>query len=324
MARAFTLFLLGRLDDAEREANVALVLGEARGDPAAIAAGCRVKGLVLMQSGRREEGRDLQRRALDVASRVGKPSLQAAAHNNLALAENHLGNFRAAEAGYENALALWRDLHMTVNVGRGMHNLGVVATRLGDHGSALARYRAAREVLLKAGDRNLIALNLMSTGDALVRLGRPEEARAPLRQALRMAERDGHALPALDSHIVLAQAAIDLGELAEAAQHLVTAIDGAREGRFTNVLADAIVNAARLAAAARPGDAARAAAWAHDVGRLPATSVTVRQDAESLVAALAVRCDVNAAPRPLEALAGEARAAIAALSVPRDAPVAAR
>lgn len=323
VARAFTLFLLGRLDDAEREANVALVLGEARGEPATIAAGCRVKGLVLMQSGRREEGRDLQRRALDVATRFGKPSLQAAAHNNLALAENHLGNFRGAEAGYESALALWRDLHMTVNVGRGMHNLGVVATRVGDHGSALARYRAAREVLLKAGDRNLIALNLMSTGDALVRLGRPEEARAPLRQALRMAERDGHALPALDSHIVLAQAALDLGELPEAAQHLAAALDGARERHFANVLADAVVNAARLIAT-RPAERARAAAWARDIARLPDTSVSVRQDAEALIAALGSAPAPTDAPRPLQELVAEVRAAIATLNAPRDAPVAAR
>src|SRR5262249_22632872 len=161
-------------------------------------AGCRARGLVLVQSGRREEGRDLQRRALDAALRVGKPSMRASAHNNLALAENHLGNFKAAEAGYQSALEVWRDAQMTVHVGRGMHNLGAVSTRMGDHEAALQRYRAALEVLLKVGDRNLIALNLMSTGDALVRLGRAEEARVPLQQALRMAERDGHMLPALD------------------------------------------------------------------------------------------------------------------------------
>ena len=323
-ARAFTLFLLGRLDEAEREADIALVLAQTRGDPAALAAGLRVKGLVLLQSGRREEGRDLQRRALDLAARHGKPSLQAAAHNNLALCENHLGNFRAAEAGYENALALWRELHMTGNVGRAMHNLGVVATRMGDHGSALARYRAALEVLLKAGDRNLIALNLMSTGDALVRLGRPGDARAPLAQALHMAERDGHALPALDSHIVLAQAAMALGEPREAARHLAAALDGARERRFANVLADAVVNAARLVATVRPGDAQRAAAWAGEIALLPAASVSVRGDAQALLAELAVAIPAAKAPRSLEAVAAEAREAIAAVSAARDAPVAAR
>ena len=320
-ALAFTLFLLGRLEDAEREANVALVLAEAVRDLPAIAAGCRVKGLVLMQSGRREEGRDLQRRALDAATRLGKPSIQASAYNNLALSENHLGNFRAAESGYESALALWRDLNMTVNVGRAMHNLGVVATRMGDHASALARYRAALEVLLKAGERNLIALNLMSTGDALLRLGRAEEARGPARQALRMAERDGHMLPALDARIVLAQAAIDLGEQDEAAQHLAIALDGARDHHFANVLADAIVQSARLVILALPAEKPRALAWAADVARLPEPSVAVREDAQAIVAGM----EPPPQPaRPLEDLAREARAAVAGLSAPRAVPAAAR
>ena len=323
-ARAFTLYLLGRLEEAGREAATAAALGESLGDAAVHAAGCRVEGLVMSQSGRREEGRDRQRRALDIALALGKPSLQASAHNNLALAENHLGNFRAAEAGYESALALWRELHMTVNVGRAMHNLGVVATRSGDHSTALARYRAALEVLLKAGDRNLIALNLMSTGDALVRLARPAEARTPLKRALRMAERDGHMLPALDSHIVLAQAAIALGDHGEAAQHIVAAIDGAREHRFANVLADAVVAAARLVAATREAETARAASWASEVTRRAEISVSVREDAQALVAALAVAADAGTPPRPLEDIAHEARAAVGGISAPRAAPEPAR
>jgi predicted ATPase/DNA-binding SARP family transcriptional activator len=315
-ALAFTFFLLGRLDDAERETNAVLTVAGSLTDPAIEAAACRVKGLVLMQSGRREAGRDLQRRALEIATRVGKPSLLAAAHNNLALSENQLGNFRAAESGYESALASWRDLHMTANVGRAMHNLGVVATRMGDHSTALVRYRAALEVLLKAGDRNLIALNLMSTGDALVRLGRAAEAREPLTQSLRMAERDGHMLPALDSHIVLAQAALATGDLHEAARHLAAAIDGAREHNYANVLADAVVTSARVIGAAYPHEAARALGWAADVARLPETGVSVREEATALAAELP---PPGLAPRSLEELAHEARTALAAFSAPRAA-----
>jgi hypothetical protein len=70
---------------------VALVLADGGARPAAIAAGCRVKGLALMQSGRREEGRDLQRRALDAATRSASPRSRPRRYNNLALSENHLG-----------------------------------------------------------------------------------------------------------------------------------------------------------------------------------------------------------------------------------------
>lgn len=316
VARAFTLFLMGELDAAEREADVVMVLAESAAEPVIVAGACRVKGLALMQSGRREQGRDLQRRALEVAMRIGKPSLQAAAHNNLALSENHLGNFRAAEAGYQAALGIWRELHMTVNVGRAMHNLGVVSRRMGDLASALDRYRAALEVLLKAGERNLIALNLMSTGDVLVRLGRADEARAPTTQALRMAERDGHMLPALDAHIVLAQSDVALGDHADAARHLATALDGARDHHFANVVADAVVATARLIAAATPGEAADALAWASEIARLPDTSVSVRADAIALVGESGGK---GAATRTLDEVALEARAALATFSARRAA-----
>ena len=316
VARAFTLFLLGRLDEAEREADLVLVLAESAGDAAIVAGACRVKGLALLQSGRREDGRDLQRRALEVAMRLGKPSMQASAHNNLALCENHLGNFRAAEAGYQAALAAWRDLHMTVNVGRAMHNLGVVSGRMGDLPSALDRYRAALEMLLKAGERNLIALNLMSTGDVLVRLGRAQEARAPAMEALRMAERDGHMLPALDAHIVLAQANMALGDCVDAARHLATALDGAREHHFANVVADAVVATAQLIAKATPAEAGEAIGWAAEVARMPETSVSIRADAIALVGEAATN---GAVTRTLEEVALEARAALATFSARRAA-----
>jgi predicted ATPase/DNA-binding SARP family transcriptional activator/tetratricopeptide (TPR) repeat protein len=323
VARAFTLFLLGRLDEAGGDAQAAIEIATRLADDATLAAGCRARGLVLVQSGKREEGRDLQRRALEAALRVGKPSMRAAAHNNLALAENHLGNFRAAEAGYQSALDIWRDMQMTVNVGRGMHNLGAVSTRMGDHARALERYRDALAVLLKVGDRNLIALNLMSTGDALVRLGRPAEARAPLDDALRMAERDGHMLPALDAHIVLGQAALALGEHNAAVHHVATAIDGAREHHFANVLADAIVTCARVVASLAPAKSADAISWAADVARLPETTALIRRDAERLLADYAPAAN-DAPPRALDALAVEARAALAAISAPRAAAARAR
>jgi predicted ATPase/DNA-binding SARP family transcriptional activator len=312
-ARAFTLFLLGRLADAEADARGALAIAEAATDPTRIAAACRTLGLVLSQTGRREEGREAQRRALESARAVGRPSLLASAHNNLALAENVLGHYGAAESGYESALACWRELHWTSNVGRAMHNLGVVAGRRGDYPTALTRYRAALDVLRKAGDRNLIALNLMSTGDALVRLGQPLDARVPLMEALRMAERDNHMLPALDARIVLAQAALALGEPREAARHLLATFEVAHARGFTNVLADAVVVAGRWSVAVDGENAERAHRWAADIARCPEASLAVQRDAKAFEEELAAQAPTAmAAPLPLAQLAEEARAAVEA------------
>ncbi len=317
-AKAFTFLLLGRLADAESEAADVLALAERLGDPALLASACRVLGLALLQSGRREEGRELQQQALALATSVARPSLLAAAHNNLALADNHLGNYAAAEAGYQSALARWRDLQATANIGRGMHNLGVVSRRQGDNVTALARYQAALEMLRKAGDRNLIALNLMSTGDALMRSGRPADARELALQALEMAEHDGHLLPAMDARIVLAQAATELGEHADAAQHLVIALDAAAKHQFINVLADAILSSTRLVLVALPKKRAEAISWADAIVASGEVSASIRKDAAELCESQ--RDDdpsrvsaVAGSKKSLSVLAGEARAAVSML-----------
>ena len=172
------------------------------------------------------------------------------------------------------------------NIGRAMHNLGVVATRMGDHSMALERYRAALDVLRKAGDRNLIALNLMSTGDALVRLGRPAEARAPLEQALAIAERHGYMLPALDARIVLAQAALATGETRAAAGHLAAAFDGASRHHFRSVLADGLVTAARLVLLLDPDSTEVAIDWCACVAGEGEISRTIRGDARRVLESL--------------------------------------
>ena len=198
-----------------------------------------------------------------------------------------------------------------------MHNLGVVSRRQGDNATALTRYRAALEVLRKAGDRNLIALNLMSTGDVLLRLGRAAEAREPALQALDMAEHDGHLLPAMDARIVLAQAATELGDNAEAAQHLVIALDAAEKHQFINVLADAILSSARLVLAAKPKKRKAALEWAREIVASNEVSASIRKDAAQFCesqegddAPVAVKSE---AKRSLSVLAVEARAAISKL-----------
>ncbi|MBL8523253.1 MAG: tetratricopeptide repeat protein [Betaproteobacteria bacterium] len=319
-AKAFTFLLLGRLADAESEAAGVLAQAEQLGDPSLLASACRVLGLAMLQSGRREECRTLQLRALSLAIAAGRPSLLAAAHNNLALAENHLGNYAAAEAGYQSALAGWREMQATANIGRGMHNLGVVSRRRGDNDTALTRYQAALEVLRKAGDRNLIALNLMSTGDVLLRLGRPAEAREPALQALEMAEHDGHLLPAMDARIVLAQAATELGDVAEAARHLLIALDAAEKHQFINVLADAVLSTARLAVAAKPATRLDALSWVCEIAASDRVSTSIRSDAVKFVELHDELTPVQPvqAPRGLPALAAEARAALRDLNGPGD------
>jgi predicted ATPase/DNA-binding SARP family transcriptional activator/predicted negative regulator of RcsB-dependent stress response len=310
-ARAFTLYLLGRLPDAEQAIVPALALAEPLAEPSLLAAVCRIHGLILLQSGRREAGHTCQMRALALADTLGRPSLLAAANNNLAMAESHLGNYDEAEARYQAALAYWSQLGDTANTARVLHNLGVMSLRRGDFATALDRYRTALPVLKKSGDRNLISLNLMSTGDALIRLDRPSEARDPAQEALEMAERDGHMLPALDARIVLANAATRMGGYSEAAHHLALVLDQAARHNYTNVLANAVVSVVKWMPAVAPERCGEANRWAHAVALSTEVSANIRDDAR--VCCAAVDSDAaNTANLPLMALAHEAGAVLLA------------
>ena len=206
-----------------------------------------------------------------------------------------------------------------------MHNLGVVSRRQGDNATALTRYQAALEVLRKAGDRNLISLNLMSTGDALLRLGRPADAREPALQALEMAEHDGHMLPALDARIVLAQADTELGNHIDAARHLMIALEGADKHQFINVLADAVLSSARLVAASLPKQRSTASGWAREIAASDKVSTSIHSDAVAFVYA---NCSESPNPasgeRGLPAMAAEAREILRALGADfRNSPTSA-
>ena len=133
------------------------------------------------------------------------------------------------------------------------------------------------------------SINLISTGDSLTRIGHPEEARAPLQEALLIAEHDGHALPIPYARVMMAHAEVTLGRHREAARQLALAFDAAEKGNCKDVLAEGVVNAARLVAVAVPGGAASALAWMRAILALPDASARVRDDANALVETLAKR-----------------------------------
>jgi predicted ATPase/DNA-binding SARP family transcriptional activator len=283
--RALTLSHLGRLQDAEAGARLAMALAEKLADPLALARACTVLGIVVVRAGKPEEARDLGRRALALVAGSGKPSIVARLHNNLALADNHLGDYRAAEAGYQSAFDAWSTMRMTRFMGLAMHNLGVVAERMGDHALALERYRTAFDMFTRVGDRKMVSINLMSTGDALIRIGRPDEALAPLGEALRIAERDLHGLPVPYTQVMLAHAAVARGKPLEGADALSRAFESAEKNNYADVLAEAVVGTARLLVAHAPRERHEALALLAAILELPNASARVRDDARAILAA---------------------------------------
>ncbi len=177
----------------------------------------------------------------------------------------------------------------------------------------------------RVGDRKMISINLMSTGDALIRIGRPDEALGPLEEALRIAERDRHGLPVPYTQVMLAHAAVARGQPDEAADALARAFESAARNNYADVLAEAVVGTARLIARHAPARRERARELLAGILGLPHASARVRDDARALIADLPPAPAGAAPAATLPALVGRARSALDELSAaPRAAPVPAR
>jgi predicted ATPase/DNA-binding SARP family transcriptional activator len=327
MEQMMTLSHLGRLAESEAVGARAIAMAEALGHDTLLAQALTLQGIVIVRLGKAREARELQRRALGIALEHRQPTLLARVHNNLAMAENFLGEYGAAEAGYSAAYELWQDVRMTRFKALAMHNLGVVSQRVGDYARALERYRIALEGLKRVGDRKMISINLMSIGDSLVRIGRPGEARAPLLEALDIAERDGHALPVPYARMMLAHTEIVLGNPGEAARQVLLGFEEAERGSYTDVLAEGVVNTARLAVAMRLDSQLQALDWMRALAILPEASARVRDDARRILDCAA---DMKAPHSPegerrgLKELVSEARSVAAAVRARAGSPASAR
>jgi tetratricopeptide (TPR) repeat protein/transcriptional regulator with XRE-family HTH domain len=106
----------------------------------------------------------LQRTALAAARRAGDRAAQAAALNQLCLAQGLTGDNQAAVASQRQALDLYRDLGDRRGQGDALHSLGLVHQRADDYPASAVAAGQALELYRGAGDR-------MGQGDALTILG---------------------------------------------------------------------------------------------------------------------------------------------------------
>jgi predicted ATPase/DNA-binding CsgD family transcriptional regulator len=88
---------------------------------------------------------------------------------------------------YAQSLALKRQLNDLFTMSATVNNLGYVAQRQGDHQRAYEYYREAMRIAQQRGDRISTALGMTHAAEALMALGRPNEARQLIAEALSLA-----------------------------------------------------------------------------------------------------------------------------------------
>lgn len=214
-------FFQERIDDALQLAQRAAALAESEGQPAA-----RTKALTGLCAMWASLG--LGEQAL--------PHLEAAAEQlagspdapGIAFVQSLLGGVLAqtghADRGreqLEQALASFTQLGMAGRAREARHNLACLATLQGRHAIALAMSDISSAEALRDGDWMHAHIEA-TAGDALVGLGRADEAVQRVRRAI--AETPDPARGSYDLQLTLGRAALAAGQLADAQQALGTAL----------------------------------------------------------------------------------------------------
>lgn len=239
-----------RYEDAERRYE------ECRKDPSGRCVPTALAGLayVARARGRLQEAVSLAMEAVGAARGRSEAAAEAAALVELAAVLHDLGEHSRGRIAAEEALALYRGLGDRFGEGLVFNDLGVSLFSQGKHLEAFESYEKARAAYAEAGSPLDAMLARANAGQALIPLGRLDEARGMISEALDFQRRNAilsHLAGTVDS---LAELFEKLGDRPAAAREFRRALQlNLRRGMKGSVVTN-LAGLARLR-----GDAALAA-----------------------------------------------------------------
>ncbi|HSL46663.1 MAG TPA: adenylate/guanylate cyclase domain-containing protein [Anaerolineales bacterium] len=157
----------------------------------------------------------LAEQALAIATELNNLNEMGRSLNLLGAAHYVLGQYAEAKGYWENALRIFQELGNKQQGMLLLSNLGVIADARGDYDTAFQRYHNALEMAREIGNRDGEILFLTNRGGEQVALQNFAAAEADLRQAIGLAGSDGSwCLP--NTYYYRAEALIGLGRYEEA------------------------------------------------------------------------------------------------------------
>jgi CHAT domain-containing protein len=170
---------------AERDLRASLELVRAAGATHTEAHAYLNLGLVARDQGRWGQAVELTNLAAELFEREGATEFVGYASNNIGEVEMLRGHLDAAMAHFERALVQMTTRTYAVDT---YLNMGLVRQAQGNDVAALERYRAALDLALELGRREIVALIHYRIGHAEQRLGRPDAAQAAYDAAIAVIE----------------------------------------------------------------------------------------------------------------------------------------
>ena len=174
-----------------------------------------IQGFTRYRLGESRAALSLGEQAMVIATELNNPHEMGRGLNLLGAAHYALGQYGQAESYWENALKIFRDLGNRQQGMVMLNNLAAIADARGDHEMALQRYHSALDIAREIGNRDGEILFLTNRGGEQVALGNYGAAEVDLREAIQLAGMTGSwCLPIAFNDY--AEALIGLGRYEEA------------------------------------------------------------------------------------------------------------
>ncbi len=188
-ASARMLRELGRLEEAQEQAELSLDLATCGDLPCEAARAINILGTILYVGGDIHQARDMYEMSLEAARELREDELILAACINLGVVANIRGDLRAAFTFYlESLAAAVRTGNVQASLA-GYNNLGLLAADAREWMQADLLFHRALELAEQAGDATAIAMLLINRVEPLIEVGELDAAQEVLDRAEAMAER---------------------------------------------------------------------------------------------------------------------------------------
>jgi class 3 adenylate cyclase/tetratricopeptide (TPR) repeat protein len=218
-----------RHDEAEQAGRTAIETLEPLGETADLADALHRLGWFYWRRGREAEADPLLRRAIEIATRVGATLVRAEATQTLAVCQLSFGTFAETLRLMEEAFTLAKEAGDTANLLRAYNNIAIDRGAAQGPSTVVDVLMEGLEVAMRAGVIQTTGWIAGTLGDALLLLGRLDEAERYQRQAVDLARRaadeplESQRLTGLALAILLRGRVDEAIEVRNAAEPLLTA-----------------------------------------------------------------------------------------------------
>jgi tetratricopeptide (TPR) repeat protein len=181
LAQAMTRLGIIAIDEGEEQhgrelLQQSLTISMAIGNRSEEATALQLLGYAASRKGRSEEAELLYEQSLLLHEQIGDQLAIANTLNLLGEIAVDRGKFDHAQHHYARSLMLFRSLEAPAQIGMALHNLGVIARRAEQFEQALSMFREALQWRTAAGDERGIAVEQVGIAAALCGLGQLEQS----------------------------------------------------------------------------------------------------------------------------------------------------